>query len=257
MKTIEYRDFEIDELRAVKEGDDEPMKFVGYVARFGSLSLDLGGFQERIRPGAFSKSIASDDIRALFNHKSDYVLGRTTSGTLELREDDKGLLMTVIPPDTQWANDLAASIERKDITGGSFGFRTFKDTWEENKGSNKLPIRIFEEIGLIDVSIVTFPAYPATKVAVRAEAEAETGIDIDSISRIIIKRSHNLEIDEDDCALINVTIDKLRSFLPLPTEEGGNGSQDDVLKRNELLRKKINLKEKLIGGEKYERIRGN
>ncbi len=249
-ENIEYRDFEIDELRAVGGKDNEPMKFVGYMAPFGPLSQDLGGFRERIRPGAFNKSIQSDDIRALFNHRADYVLGRTTSGTLELREDDKGLLMTVQPPEAQWVNDLAASIRRKDITGGSFGFRSYKDSWEEDKVGNKTPIRTLEEIGLIDVSIVTFPAYKDTKVAIRSEAEVEVGIDINSISRVMIKKCHDLEINDEDCAAINATIDALRSILPesFVEKEPDPKETPELKHRIVILRKKLELKEKSIGG---------
>lgn len=242
------RDIEFKELRAVKDGD-EPMKFVGYVARFGPLSENLGGFVERIRPGAFSKAIRENDIRALFDHDSKYVLGRNKSGTLELKEDDKGLLMTVYPPEAQWVNDLVASIERKDINQGSFGFRTYKDSWEDSLGK-KLPVRTLEEVGLIDVSIVTFSAYPATQVEVRMEAEAEIGIDIDSISRVMIKKCHDLEINEEDCAAINDTIDALRSILPESSVEKDPEPKvtPELKRRTVILRKKLELKEKSVGG---------
>ena len=73
------------EIRSASEG--EKLKFSGYAARFDSLSENLGGFREKIRIGAFSNAVKTDDVRCLFNHNSNYVLGRSSAKTLELRED--------------------------------------------------------------------------------------------------------------------------------------------------------------------------
>ena len=132
---------------------------------FNTLSEDLVGFREKIKPGAFNKTIKKADVRALFNHDEHYVLGRTKSGTLKLIEDDHGLRMENIPPDTQWAKDLLVSIERGDINQMSFGFRVISDRWETK---DEEPIRILEKVELVDVSPVTFPAYPDTEVALRS-----------------------------------------------------------------------------------------
>src|SRR5690625_3155533 len=96
------------------EGGDSP-RIVGYAAKFDRASGDLGGFTEIIRRGAFAKTIQEADVRALWNHDSNYVLGRSKSGTLRLVEDDEGLRIEVDPPDTQWARDLVKSIERGDV----------------------------------------------------------------------------------------------------------------------------------------------
>lgn len=153
------------ELRATDDDDDKKPKVIaGYAARFNVLSVDLGGFKERIAPGAFSTAIG-DDVRALFNHNQDYVIGRTKSRTLELSEDDKGLLYEVKLPDTSFARDLATQIERGDIDGSSFGFRTIEDNFDEVDGEI---VRTLIKVELFDVSPVTFPAYPQADVAVRS-----------------------------------------------------------------------------------------
>src|SRR5437879_2428092 len=95
----------------------------GYAAMFNSLSGNLGGFVEVIRPGAFKRTLAEGaDIRCLFNHNEDLVLGRSTSGTLRLWEDEVGLQFECDLPNTTVANDLYESIQRKDIDQCSFGF---------------------------------------------------------------------------------------------------------------------------------------
>lgn len=149
------------ELRANKETPE----IVGYSAVFDELSEDLGGFREKIRKGAFSETIQGDDVRALFNHDPNYVLGRTTNETLFLEEDDKGLKIKITPPDTQWARDLIFSVARGDISQMSFGFETLVDEWDE---SGTIPIRTLVKTKLYDVSLVTYPAYPQTSASVRS-----------------------------------------------------------------------------------------
>lgn len=149
------------------EGVKSP-KIVGYASVFNQRSEDLGGFKEIVKPGAFKKTIQESDIRALWNHNPDYVLGRNKAGTLSLEEDTTGLKMTIDPPDAQWARDLMASIKRGDIDQASFGFRTIKDAWRTEDGAQ---VRDLLEAQLFDVSVVTMPAYPQTSVAVRSKVE--------------------------------------------------------------------------------------
>lgn len=154
----------------VRASDGEPAKIVGYPAKFNVWSEDLGGFIERIAPGAFAETIMQDDIRALFNHNPDYVLGRNRAGTLILTEDEIGLRMEITPPETQWARDLLVSIRRDDVNQGSFGFRINdwdKDqVWEEPPGDTPWR-RTLLKLRLFDVSLVTFPAYPQTEAHLR------------------------------------------------------------------------------------------
>jgi HK97 family phage prohead protease len=151
------------EMRVDAEGRIE-----GYAAVFGKWSEVLGFFKERIRNGAFSKTLEEADVRALFNHDPNYVLGRNKSGTLELSEDDHGLQFRVDPPDAGWANDLQASVKRGDIDQASFGFQAVRDEWDHNKDPME---RELIEVKLMDVSVVTYPAYPQTSVSARMLGE--------------------------------------------------------------------------------------
>jgi len=160
----ETREFTIQEFRVTRATDDEPAKIAGHAAVFNQLSEDLGGFREKIQPGAFKEAVKGD-VRALVNHNSDKVLGRTKSGTLDLEEDDKGLAFELVLPDTQPARDLTASMERGDVDQMSFGFRTLEDKWETKDGED---VRTLVKVELFEVSPVTFPAYPQTDVALRS-----------------------------------------------------------------------------------------
>ena len=158
------------ELR-VAENDGGGSYIEGHAAVFDSWSETLGGifpFKEIVRKGAFNESIGKDDIRALFNHDPNYVLGRNSAGTLELVEDEVGLRVRITPPDTTWAKDLQASIRRGDITQMSIGFIVEEDKWSTENG---IDTREIHKVQLFDVSPVTFPAYTATDVGVRAMEE--------------------------------------------------------------------------------------
>ena len=157
------------EIRAAGEGEGAMRQIVGYAAKFGA-DADIGGyFIERIAAGAFARAIARpDDVRCLFNHSDNYVLGRVSSKTLRLSEDNVGLRYEVDPPETNWARDLVTSIDRGDISQSSFCFRALREEWDE---TGDLPVRTLLEVELLDVSPVTYPAYLDTEVGVRSLAQ--------------------------------------------------------------------------------------
>lgn len=146
--------------------DDGEHRISGYAAVFDQLSENLGGFREKIAPGAFDPVI-NDDVRALFNHESHLILGRTRANTLELDIDTTGLHYRIDPPDTQVARDLIASITRGDISQSSFSFWVDEDGWDEDDDGRVVrTIKSFKR--LYDIAPVTFPAYPDTTVAARS-----------------------------------------------------------------------------------------
>ncbi len=168
MKNRELRSFALSEFRMDSENEHPKMR--GHAAIFDSLSEDLGGFREKIAPGAFAKSLQNADIRALFNHDSNIVLGRNKSGTLRLEEDSAGLAIEIDPPDTQAARDLIVSMQRGDINQMSFGFRVITDKVEKLDGEW---IRTLTEVDLFDVSPVTYPAYSLPSFSYRSIIEIE------------------------------------------------------------------------------------
>jgi uncharacterized protein len=170
---IERRWFQSPNLRLDGKGaeSEKDIKIRGHAAIFNELSVDLGGFREKIDPGAFAKSILEDDVRALWNHNADMVLGRNTSGTLKLTEDERGLAIEIDPPDTQLGRDVMCLMQRGDVTQMSFGFTVPEggERWEMMGG---VAIRTLTAVNLFDVSPVTYPAYEGTDVAARSVLEA-------------------------------------------------------------------------------------
>lgn len=161
---LEYRDRGLPEIE-VREHDDGGTKLGGLGIPFGVWSEDLGGFREQILPGAFKASIETDDIRSLFNHDSNFVLGRKSAGTLRLTEGDRGISYEVDVPNTTWAKDLAESIRRGDIRENSFGMFVTDDIWEERDGGvwRSVRVAILREVGP-----QPFPAYTQGDVQVRS-----------------------------------------------------------------------------------------
>ena len=159
------------ELR-VKSDSSGKQKIAGYATKFGVLSEDLGGFREQIDPHAFDACLAANpDVRGLWNHDANHILGSTTAGTLRLSVDSTGLHYEIDPPNTSMAKDLMVSMQRGDVTQSSFGFICTDDSWEDSQGGL---IRTVRQAQLFDVSPVTFPAYPDATSGVRARDALRT-----------------------------------------------------------------------------------
>ncbi|MCT0442530.1 HK97 family phage prohead protease [Lactococcus lactis] len=180
-KKKETRVFNISQLSTRAEGEEKAVAIEGYAAVFNSKTSIGGWFDEVIEPGAFSRSLSDNgDIRALFNHNWDNVLGRTKSQTLELREDEKGLNFKVELPDTSVARDLTISMERGDINQCSFGFFITDEEWNYNV---EPALRTIKEVELFEISIVSIPAYDDTEASlVRSK---EIGKSIEARTKLI------------------------------------------------------------------------
>ena len=163
MKSYEQRGFAGIELR--DDGTNLP-RIEGYAAVFNVRSVNLGGFVETIAPGAFRSTLKDGaDVRAMLDHDTGKVIGRNKAGTLDIAEDNHGLRVSISPPDTQLGRDIVTSIRRGDLDAMSFGFRAIADDWDDDQTP---PLRELREVELFDVSVVAFPAYPDTTVAVRS-----------------------------------------------------------------------------------------
>jgi HK97 family phage prohead protease len=155
------------ELRVAVDSLTGKRTLAGYAAVFNSPSQDLGGWTETIKPGAFTRSLASNpDVMCLSEHDPKKgLLGRTKSGTLKLAQDEIGLRFECELPDTTLANDTATSIGRGDIDGCSFGFVVVSQTWADSKDG---VVRTLNDVDLFDVTVTSMPAYPATSVGLRS-----------------------------------------------------------------------------------------
>ncbi|MEB8690417.1 HK97 family phage prohead protease [Bacillus cereus] len=162
-KTKETRTFDITKLSTRDATEEQPSKIIGYAAVFNSKTTIGGWFDEVIEPGAFARSLSENsDIRALFNHNWDNVLGRTKSGTLRLEEDEKGLKFEIELPNTSVGRDLAESMSRGDINQCSFGFWITEENWDY---SVEPALRTIKEVELYEISVVSIPAYDDTEVS--------------------------------------------------------------------------------------------
>lgn len=182
---VEYRDIDADESEIRATEDDSVKRTAGYTALFNVWSLDLGGFREQIRPGAFDKTVRSrNDIKALINHDASKVIGSTRAGTLRLTIDERGLWNEKDLPDTTYANDHYVVVKRRDVRGQSFGFSVPQGGDEWNSDWTE---RHVLEVRLHETSDVTFPAYPQSSVSARSLAmfEARSGRSRDDLAAAI------------------------------------------------------------------------
>jgi HK97 family phage prohead protease len=143
-------------------------KITGYAAVFNSPSTPAGKFTEIVDPHAFDACLAKNpDIVGLFNHEENLgVLGRTTSGTMVVSVDERGLKYVIDPPDTQLARDLMVSMRRGDVTQSSFGFYCLRD--KRTPQADGSVLRTLLECDVFDCSPVVFPAYPNATAEMRS-----------------------------------------------------------------------------------------
>lgn len=215
----------------------------GYASVFDKRSGNLGGFVEKVKPTAFNKTIQEADVRALWNHDPQYLLGRTGAKTLQLSVDASGLYYRSLLPNTGYAKDLAELMERGDVRESSFTFFNVKDEWYVNElGQNE---RSLVEVGLVDVAPVTFPAYPDATSGI-ARRNALVGL----ARRCGIDGCHiESELDTDEA--IKNAIEKLnepgKSTEPRNQPDTNSTTQQSKLNRE--------LARKLLAEDAFDQIK--
>jgi hypothetical protein len=208
-KAIEQRIYPFAELRV----SEDTGIMAGHIAVFNQWSVDLGGFKERVLPGAFSESLAEDDVLSSINHNLDKLLGRTSSGTLRLVEDDVGLAFEVDVPSTSYGNDLKVSAQRGDIRGCSFMFRVDEDRWYKDEAVYEDgDVRELVKVKLIEGGPVALPAYPQTDAALRAVSGV--GCDFDALGKILS------DLPADRNVVININPSEPAHTVPEPSITG-------------------------------------
>lgn len=165
------------EIRAQSD-EGQPARIVGNGAVFNSRSENLGGFREIIMPGAFDE-VLNDDVRATFNHDPNFILGRSSAGTLRISTNSEGLGYEIDAPDTQTIRDLVLSpMTRGDLKESSFGFRVASDGDEWLQDDEGIVIRKIHRMSkLFDIGPVTFPAYQAAGSAQRSMQKFKEAIE--------------------------------------------------------------------------------
>lgn len=221
---------------AVVDRGEDGIGFTGHAARFNSptwIGPKRWGFEEKVAPGAFAKSIKESDVRFLINHDPNLILARNMAGTLRLSEDDDGLLTDADLARTSYGDDLGVSLERGDITQMSFAFETIKDEWEMDEDTGE-ESRTLLEVKLWDVSAVTYPAYDDTDAALRSVAfdvlAARMGLTDSKRDRLVAGLAHH-DLDDDTRDLLRQASQRLARLLsddhePAPTTRDDTDTPD-------------------------------
>lgn len=157
--------------------DGKPPVLIGYGAVFHNpadpgTEYKLGrGLKERIMPTAFDRALFQEkqDVRGLFNHDANLVLGRSSAGTMLLTKDAKGLRYEITPPGTQVGRDVVELVKRGDVTGSSFSFRTGRQAFIE--ADDGMDVRELHDVDLFDVGPVCFPAYTSATAGMRSDSD--------------------------------------------------------------------------------------
>ena len=220
MKKTERRTFTVRDIEA-RQAEDGTMRMAGYAAVFNEASLPLP-FIEKIAPGAFSKTLQeTPDVRLLANHEG-LPMARTKNGTMRLYEDETGLYFEAELADTQEARDLYTLVARGDVDQMSFAFRVIRQNWSKDRTE-----RTLTEVSLADgdVSIVTYPAYPATSVEAR-----------ETIKRAILQIKEGREVSGDSLLVLESVFGDLaegheyimKAVEVMGTLLGNNGVEGEV-----------------------------
>ncbi|NRQ15583.1 HK97 family phage prohead protease [Ensifer sesbaniae] len=149
-------------------------KISGYAATFSAPTVIAGEFREQLAPGCFARTLKENpDVLAILDHDFGRILGRTTAGTLELKEDRIGLWFSLLPdPTTPSGQEAIGTVRRGDVKGCSFSFRVRAERWED--GGDRLPLRILEDVDLYEVTLTAVPAYPTTTASLCVEGPDTT-----------------------------------------------------------------------------------
>lgn len=226
-REVRYIPFEEFELR---EDDKKSPVLTGYASVFNQEVEIYGLWVEKVAPGAFKKTIQENDIRALWNHNTDLVLGRNKSGTLNLAEDGKGLHVDIYPPDTQAGRDAVTSIKRGDVSQMSIAFQIVKQEWYFPQDKRELPVRTIKEMKLFEVSPVAFPAFEQTSISARSGMLAPDGeIDpLEEARRLIRCAEQGMELSAEQRGIIAAAADLYKPYLLEPEPEGRHSSQPEA-----------------------------
>lgn len=153
----------------LKSSSDDDMTVSGYFAVFDQPTELCPGENEVIKKGAFTESLKKEEVVALWNHDSQKVLGRTSNDTLELREDEHGLYGNLHIAPTSYGKDVYQLIKRGDLVGCSFGF--FVDDYQDVAKDGSVTHEV-TKAQLLEVSVVTWPQYEQTEIAVRSKTDS-------------------------------------------------------------------------------------
>ena len=217
-RQTENRSFTFSAVEERKENDNNTLLFTGYASVFDKaygVRDSKGVYEETIKQGAFKKTLQEqDDVRFLVNHDG-IPLARTSSGTLELEEDDYGLFVRAeLDPSNPTVAEVASAMKRNDLTEISFAFQAIKDEFDES-GQN----RSVNEARLFDVSVVTYPANPWAGAKLR-------GLDIEDLHKELVEARSGDKATE----ILESFINKVESITDNDVDEKRSNPKVELLK---------------------------
>lgn len=211
-----------------QRADGKPL-ITGYAAVFydgtGPTEYEMySDMIERIAPGAFDDAIKTDDVRGLFNHDPNELLGRNISGTMKLIADQKGLRYEIDPGETTVAKDVLEHLRRGDVTGSSFGFQAVETRWTDIKKPDGKDVSIREllKVRLYDVGPVTFPAYTGSLAGVRAATHAG------GVEGIILRASSGATLSDDESRILARVREQLDRACATPARDAIKKRIDEI-----------------------------
>ena len=218
-KELRYIPFEFE----LREDGDQP-SLEGYASVFNQEAEIYGLWREAVAPGTFKKTVQESDIRALWNHNTDLVLGRNKAKTLQLSEDKHGLKVTITPPDTQAGRDAVTSIKRGDVSQMSIAFDVVKQEWLYPQDRKELPLRTIREARLYEVSPVTFPAFEGTSISARSGLILPDGeIDpLEEARRLLRCAERGMELTQQQRETLRAAMELYRPYLLEPEPDASS-----------------------------------
>lgn len=245
LRNISFEQFEL------REAEGEAPKLVGYASVFNQETVIWGIWREKVAPGAFKSTIQKDDIRALWNHNTDLVLGRNRAKTLSLAEDDHGLQIEITPPDTQAGRDSVTSIKRGDVSQMSIAFETVRQEWYYPEDDKELPLRTVTEAKLYEISPVIFPAFETTEISARSEMATldENIAPLEEAMRLYFLAQWGMPLSNEQRKKIAVAVEIYQATiipadLPGQEPEEGQHAETDAQVRLANMRRQLDLIEK-------------
>lgn len=237
-KGYQTRNFSLDQsdIEVRKESGDTIIQ--GHGAVFDQRIELPWGESEVVRKGAFKRTIDNGtDVVSLYNHDPNYVLGRRSSGTLEIKEDNSGLFYKVkVARSVNWAADLVESVRRRDIQGNSFGFEPVQVKYAEDG-----ELRELLEVKLVDVGPVTFPAYPGTDVNTLERAKQKTGVDIPALARMLTRTERKKPLSDVDRKKIKDINERIEKIISDSRQTLHSDDMDKLKVRFKYLKNKMEL----------------
>lgn len=219
-RILERCSLALEGMAASVEPAEDVVRITGYGSVFGNW-FDAYGVKTRVAAGAFSKTLKeATNIRGMFNHNPDYLLGTTESGTMDVAEDAKGLKYEIRADakDPQ-AVSVTRKIARGLVKGSSIMFSTHREEWQRDEKTGRPTHRTIHEVELIEAGPVVMPANPKATAKIKHAANPNE-IDYESLTGLLVMHRAGFQLSTEELNLVDLTIEALKRLKSAPASEG-------------------------------------